>query len=247
MDFLKTTCIVMVAIFANTAIAQGINLSAGNKALDTSDQGSGISFIKPPEGFGLNRLHLKTEVLSLIDDAEILTVLEGANVEIASNGRSGNTYQINASASPLALVGDTADSVAKRGLPTVIDMINADIVATLSKPWNTISARNGTLRLTKLSLKDTQIEWAGVSLSGVGDIEVDENGLVTGVIKVTATPWQDLLEISTLNEAQRSTLSAMLGALSEGDSLTMPVTFDKGNLLVGPLVLAQIPPLVLPK
>jgi len=202
----------------------------------------GIVFHKPPASSGLsNRFRIRTEALSLIEDADLKLALAAANLNVTAVDGAANTYKIALDGKDLLLTGLTGSS----GLPDTMQTVFADIDASLSDTWNLRAAKDGSLKLTKVVLKDIRLEWGGLSMLGFGRVDVDADGLATGEITLTASPWQQLLNMGLLNGAQSSTLGAMLGQGASGDELTMTLTVTKGSVLAGPILLATIPPLVL--
>lgn len=202
----------------------------------------GIVFHKPPTSSGLsNRFQIRTEALSLVEDANLKVALMAANLNVTAVDGAANTYKIELDGEDVLLTGLTGSS----GLPDTMQAVFADIDASLSDTWNLRAAKDGSLKLTKVVLKDIRLEWGGLSMLGFGRVDVDANGLATGEITLTASPWQQLLNMGLLNGAQSSTLGAMLGQGASGDELTITLNVTQGNVLAGPILLATIPPLVL--
>lgn len=224
-------------------------LAAVANGLVNSAQGSSITFLKPPTGSvsGLESHRLKQEVLSFITDTQAREFIEAANFDVTRPDPDANTYRVVLSGEGIAVPSDAISDTGRLGLPGVIGVVDADIGVRLDKAWSMQAAHGNSLHVQDIAVKSLRLVWGDVRASGFGDLSVAENGEMAGKFTLTISAWQTLLTLAPLNEAERGSLQQLLSALSNGnDEITLPVTVIKSKVMVGPIVVASIPPLELP-
>lgn len=156
-----------------------------------------------------------------------------------------NTYDIGLEL--LNLSPDPALAARLPDLPPQIALARVNANATLSAPLDRFAgeARPG---LTALSLREAVVTWGALSLSAKGDLRVVD-GLPEGRIALRATGWRNLVVMATsmglitpdFAPTMTNMMQAVAGASGDPDVLEMPLIFEGGQMLLGPLPLGPAP------
>ncbi|MDO9641395.1 MAG: DUF2125 domain-containing protein [Pseudotabrizicola sp.] len=156
-----------------------------------------------------------------------------------------NTYDIGLEL--LNLSPDPALVARLPELPPQISITRINANATLSAPLDRFAGETRP-DLTALTLREAVMTWGALSLSAKGDLRV-VNGLPEGRIDLRATGWRNLavlaasLGLITPEFAPTMTnmMQAAAGSSGDPDVLEMPLIFEGGQMLLGPLPLGPAP------
>ena len=161
-----------------------------------------------------------------------------------------NSYDVYFNAQNVALPDQISALLNSGGtLPAALEIVNADATIVLDKPLNrhTLPAWEvdpGKLR--GMTVRDLNIRWGDLAITGDGSITVDETGTPDGTMTLRATDWQRMLDIALeagLLPVDMQFLARSMGqTLSQGaPDLTLPLTFLNGNMSIGPIPLGPAP------
>ncbi|SDW58124.1 DUF2125 domain-containing protein [Roseicitreum antarcticum] len=106
-------------------------------------------------------------------------------------------------------------------------------------------------RLVGLSEVRVSMDWGASTISLQGAVEVDATGLISGILDLRVDRWQEALEqgrAAGLWDARFNTMLTMGAATfaaadADQEILRAPVTIRDGVVRLGPLTLANLPPL----
>ena len=127
-------------------------------------------------------------------------------------------------------------------LPEAIGAITADVHATLDRPLEA----GGTPRPTALRVSDARLAWGDLRLSLTGALDVGADGVPEGVLTLDATGWQAALRLAGslgLVAPERLPLltAGMAGMAEEDGTVTLELTFEGGEIRLGPIPLGPAP------
>lgn len=133
-------------------------------------------------------------------------------------------------------------------LPEQIDQIRLDAVLGLTAPIDRHAAETRP-QLTALRLREGLIRWGDLILSAKGDLTAAADGTPEGRIDIRIDQWRKLIPVLlatgviTQENSQTVTRALELYAQQGDDpeSLTVPLTFAKGAMILGPLPLGPAP------
>ncbi len=132
-------------------------------------------------------------------------------------------------------------------LPAAVDQVWLDAGLTFDQPLD----RNmrGQIRVTAINLRELRLNWGTLAFTAKGQLTVDEVGIPTGEISLSAQNWQQVITLAVSAGVLSPTMAMMVqrgGAMLAGgsDTLTAPLTFRDGNMTLGPIPLGPAPRLV---
>lgn len=170
-------------------------------------------------------------------------------------GNVARRYHITGTASGMHLQGrawralTTPDASEDR----LIDLVfEADVLFDAAWDRRAIELRRPQPR--QIELKLAQIRWGAAAFDATGTIELDESGLPSGQVALTARNWSELLRLAEqaglLPPSSKAMSERILGLLAdingEGQDLRATLSMTRGQMYLGPLPLGKAPRLLLP-
>lgn len=160
-----------------------------------------------------------------------------------------NSYEIGFEAldiAPGAALKAQLDPAGK--LPAKADVVHLDGVLSFTAPLDRHAGETRP-RLTALTLRDSHARWGDLALTLKGALEIGRDGLPIGRITLTATHWQQMLDMAValglVKPEIAPTVRNMLTELAKGtegpDTVALPLSFQKGWMSIGPLPLGPAP------
>lgn len=115
-----------------------------------------------------------------------------------------------------------------------------------AEPLNKAALENGEPRLRRVEITTSQAIWGPVEVSAEGTVDIDNNGVPQGDIRLLVTNLQSLLNVTRAhNTAFAIQTSIVLSGLAnvDGDPETLDVTlrFEEGQVSLGGIVLGPAP------
>lgn len=206
---------------------------------------SGIVFLKPPSSPILGAQSNKPDILSIIENNDIRTLINSADFSFARRGL-GNVYRTRLRGVSIQLPNQIMrDLNLDPTIFWIVDNVEIDTEVTLSEPWSRRAYDAGTLRITKIDVSLVTLDWAGVAFTGDGSLTVDALGLVSGKVDLRVTSWNPGISLTErLPMAETSELDSLLQVVLVGGELTIPMNFDHGVIKIGILPVGNIPALL---
>lgn len=104
-------------------------------------------------------------------------------------------------------------------------------------------------QLDAATIKEFGIDWGDISLSAIGDVVADANGLAEGSITLSARNWEQALDLAVtagaIAEGVDETYATMASTFNETpqipDTLTVTLTFADGATRLGSLPIGPAP------
>ena len=134
-------------------------------------------------------------------------------------------------------------------LPEAFDKTVVDLVAAYDAPWDRLALEGPKPKLTAVSVKDVDIAWGELTLKARGRVNVDDEGYASGEIDVEARNWREMLDLAVKSRLIPGDIASSIeGGLSlltrlTGDpkTLKVPLTFARGQTLLGPIPIGAAP------
>ena len=138
-------------------------------------------------------------------------------------------------------------------LPATVEVLNLDSTLVFDRDWDRASVEGENPRLLEVRLRDASAVWGSLDLRGQGVLRADARGYAEGEIKLRARNWSEML---TLAERSGAIPQGLAGPLRAGldliatlsgdrDTLNVPLRFEGGNAMLGPVVLGEAPRLLI--
>ncbi len=101
-------------------------------------------------------------------------------------------------------------------------------------------------QIDALKLNGMTLAWGALSLRGKGEVTIDRAGLPTGQFTFEAQNWREMVQMAVnaglIEQGVSDTLENMGAILAGGsNSLSLPVSFQNGLMLVGPVPVGPAP------
>lgn len=207
---------------------------AGQAVTITSDRLRASAAVGLSTEFPLNEATVEGDALSLRSDGGWTLSMGTLLAAIRQAGPAPATYDV--------YLGSEAV-----GLPLLaegLDLLRIDGRVTLDAPLD--SRLRTTPRLVGLALREARLASSGASISAVGELASDRQGLLSGTLTLRAERWRDLLAIleasGVLVLDQAAFLSGALEQLSGGEEdIELPITFRNGQVEALGVVLLPAP------
>lgn len=161
-----------------------------------------------------------------------------------------NTHEIGLAV--LGLVPD-ASVVAlldpEGALPPKVETLKLDATLAFDAPWDRFALDGVRPALTSVTVDQAQARWGDLDLRASGELDVDARGIPTGRITVTATNWRRMLDLAvtaglvpgTLSGTLESGLQVLAGLGGDPDTIKAPLSFQNGQMALGPIPLGPAP------
>lgn len=100
--------------------------------------------------------------------------------------------------------------------------------------------------LDQITLHDLRFDWGSVTLQASGDVAIDSVGIPTGRIDLRSQQWGLLLDFliaaGLIEPSVRNAITRVAGFMADADGvLTVPLVFQEGMMLVGPVPVGPAP------
>ncbi len=197
-------------------------------------------------GLSFDAATVEAEMLALSSD--VAGVRTGPVLAAMRGAAMPNAYDGYLSVARITLPDDLWQQMFPHGaLPLSIDELRFNSTATLDRALNRATFTDGPPPvMTALKLTELALIWGDLSISATGAIDIDQAGVPSGKITVTATAWEDLLtgleNVGVVEHGIADTYRNMGRMLSEGsDTLTVPLTFQNGFMSLGAVPLGLAP------
>lgn len=168
---------------------------------------------------------------------------------------SPETYQFNITAINLT-PGNLIRSILAlpQDWPMSFDTFSGDIEVTFEQPWDRTALGASHPQPRAIALRQIAAKWGSLQISATGELNINPLGVPTGAVSVIVNNWRDILDLvetsGALQSAQRQQADILLGALANLggnlDDLNLELTFQNGEMFLGPINLGPAPRFVLP-
>ena len=138
--------------------------------------------------------------------------------------------------------------------PGSFEIFSADVWVTFDRPWDRTTFDGPSPQPRAITLRQIAAEWGLLEVSATGDLNIDPMGIPTGTVSVKVSNWRDIVDLveasGALPSAQRQKAEIVLSALANlgGNSadLILDMSFQNGQMSLGPINLGAAPRFALP-
>lgn len=209
--------------------------------------------LAPGLALTLESLRLGSGSWQILEAEDTIWLAEDLELEM-KQGDQPEAYELSASATGFAPGGMLRRMPQlNRDLPPRFDSLQLLAQVRFDTTWDrrAIELRRPQPRQIDLELAEAQ--WGEMRFKATGSLQVDELGQLDGALTLRVENWRRILEIaersSLLPPSSRAAIERVLALFSrdsgQGDKLDSTLSFQDGQLWLGPLPLGAAPRLVL--
>lgn len=198
----------------------------------------------------LDLIRFTAEVGQMSLDGSGGTVLSLSNALLALRPAADDTlsYDLFADVDDLALPINLRKILDPAGnFPPILSQFTVDANATMDRKLDRhILDELKRPQVDAFKLNGMTVAWGALSLRGTGDVTIDRVGIPSGMITLEAQNWREMLQMAVnagvVDSRVSRTLETMGSLLAGGStSLSLPVTFQNGMMLIGPVPAGPAP------
>ncbi|WP_298497376.1 DUF2125 domain-containing protein [uncultured Maritimibacter sp.] len=136
----------------------------------------------------------------------------------------------------------------------VMEDLEIRAAVTFDAPWDRAALETRRPQPREIELTAFAASWGKLELSLTGDLSVDGRGVLEGKVKLKARNWQQIIDIAEATGALNGLMATMAEraarslaeASGDPDTLDVSLTFDAGQMSLGPIPLGPAPVFVIP-
>ncbi len=220
---------------------QSLMLPLGDYAV--TSQGLRASLIT--DGELILRSNVESPVLN-ITGPDGAVAIAGLNVALQKTELEQSGYRLAKSIESLA-ISDPA--IAGQGVPDALASLRADMRVTLDAPLTTDTLPSDIPNPTALALRTAEVSYGTFTFKADGEANIDTQGRATGNLTVEAENWRDALQAAEASgvippELAQGAVDLLMLLSSFGgqaDKLDITLRFLDGNVMLGPIPVAELP------
>ena len=193
------------------------------------------------------RSNLEALVLNL-NGPEVSVALADVNLALQNIDVTPSSYRVALSIGSIA--ASSPEGVPEIG-PDSLASLRAEFELSLDQPLTFDALAGAAVQVTDIALTRSEISYGAVTFKVTGNATLDNAGLATGQVTLTAENWRDAIAAARnagdLPPALSEGLIELLTMLStfggNRDALDVTLGLNRGTVLIGPIPVGQIPPL----
>lgn len=225
---------------------QEIDLDGQTVTLNASALRASL-IVSPSATLPLDRTASAGQALVLRSSAGWSVRLDEAQLATRRMGDDATRHEIGLDLAGVAPEGAFAAAAERAGLPPRLSQLRLLAEAGFSAP---IDRELGTSRpqLRSLTLRESQLDWGSLQLTGSGELTFDAAGMPEGRIDLALGNWRQAIRAAAeLGYLEAELVPAwerglgIFAARSGGEKLQVPLNFSKGWMSLGPLPLGPAP------
>jgi hypothetical protein len=202
--------------------------------------------VTPGTALALDRLTVVGDTLRLSSDLGWTTEAETVRFATKQVQPGGAVHEIGLEV--LGLRPDAAVTAALPGMPATVDRLHLDAIVEFTAPLDRHAAETQP-KARRIEVKDSQLAWGPLALSGTGTVEANADGLAEGRIALRLANWREAVPLAVaaglLTPEAAPTWENMLQILAtqsgDAETLDLPLVFARGRMSLGPLPLGPAP------
>ncbi len=164
-----------------------------------SSQFRGSLIFKPDTALSLDRLQLETADLELAGETGWRASAKEASVAFFAHNAPDlppNSYDLYIKALEFSPPAAWRTFVDQSGLlPETIPEAIFDATITYDKPWDRFAIEQTNPRMTSIKIRNLQLLWGELHLSGAGSIDITREGYLEGTFTLEAKKWREVLDV----------------------------------------------------
>ncbi|MEJ6507809.1 MAG: DUF2125 domain-containing protein [Octadecabacter sp.] len=159
------------------------------------------------------------------------------------------TYDVFLEARAIVLPEDIRAMIDPQNLqPPVVQSLRFDSDVELRAPIE-LNGSTDPAQIQNLSLKEFALSWGDMSLSAIGEVTPDDNGILNGSISISARNWQQGLDLAVSTGAVKDERQFLVTEIANNmdetphipDTLTVTLNIVDGNMMLGMMPLGAAP------
>jgi len=211
-----------------------------------SDKLQGSVVIVPGLNLALDRLTLVGDAMSVTSDMGWTASVETLRFATKQVGTDGTRHEIGLEM--LGLGPDPSVTAALPDFPETLEKLRLDAIVTLTAPLDRRAAESNP-RPSQIDVKEAQLVWGTLILSGSGTIAAAADGVAEGRIALRLTNWREAIPLAVAAGLIKPEVAptwvnmfALLAAQTgDAENLDLPLVFANGRMSLGPLPLGPAP------
>lgn len=136
--------------------------------------------------------------------------------------------------------------------PETFDRLDAELQVGFDRPLDRFALQRQHPQPRRAEIVEMHIAWGPLDIRGEGAVDIAADGTPDGVLRLQLANWQPVLEVmiasGLLAEATGTQVQLFIGALAnqagDGTNLDLRLTFDDGQMALGPIALGPTPRVV---
>lgn len=161
-----------------------------------------------------------------------------------------HAYDVNLKARSLQLPEGLRETLDPAGLlPQSIQRADIRLTPVFDAPWDRIAVETGPPALQILNVGNVSFQWGDMSMTIVGRLDADAQGLAQGDLNIIARNWREMLDISVragwlpveLRGSLETGLALLARATGQTNRLDVTLMFKDGQTRLGPLPIGKAP------
>lgn len=190
----------------------------------------------------------------LTSQAGALWAAKALDIRVEQSPEIAEQYDVQYSA-PAFAPGEVVRDVLRvpESWPVEFDSLSATATVTLDRPLDRFTIESARPQPRAINLHLAEAEWGALLLRASAELDISEQGLVSGDLSLQARNWQDIIVLAersgALPPALRPQVDNILSALARGsgnpDTLDLKLKARDGSVFLGFVPLGTIPPVVL--
>lgn len=216
----------------------------------TSDDMRGSVVFAADTALTLDHSAFVTQNVALQGDGDWSIALTEARLATRQTLATPNAHDIGFEAMGLTPSGTLRRSFDPGNtLPATVETLKLNATAQFDAPWDRFALDGPPPQITRLDLKLAQATWGKLDLRAEGSLSVDDQGIPTGRITLTATNWRAMLAMAVdagllppdMAETVERGMALLAGLSGTPDTLSAPLSFQNGLVSFGPVPLGPAP------
>ena len=210
----------------------------------TSDLMRASLIFNAENALSLNELRVETANLGL-KTPDWSARIGNADVAVDAYPDITNGYQLFIKATDLT-VPDHWQTLAQ--IPAPVSEVRANAILTTDIPIDRHIAENGVPRVDSVTIREFAFEWAEISLTAEGQVDISASGILNGAVTFHTENWRAIFTLLKVTGIIRPADFAkwesgllLASALEGGNSLTATFTIKNGMINLGPVPLGPAP------
>lgn len=225
------------------ALPQNFDMEIGGQPVAVENDRLRLSAsVKASTDLALSDITVEADRAAITSPVTGLIRFDRALAALRPSQQTENTYDAYLEVNQLSLA-DIAPQ-----LPDTIIRLSVDGALSLDRPLDrhTFTSADTAPMLRALDLRNLTLDLPDMSLTAIGQIDIDALGVPEGRITFRTAEWRKLIDYlvaaDVITTDMRRTVSNVAQAMvAGGDVLALPVTFQNGFMSVGPVPLGPAP------
>ena len=216
----------------------------------TSGNNRGEIALLPLPSLPFDRLEIELGDVAVASNRGWAAALQGGVARIRQ-GEGDNSYDVDVDLAGLTLPPEVKRQIDLAGRQTdTIETVSLDATAMFDARWDRHALEGPRPQPVSVGIRAAEFIWGDLRISVEGRFEVAD-GIPEGKVNLATPDWRALYDFAVANQMippeDQGRVQTALGVLSlGGEGLSVPVTFQNGQMAIGPVPVGPAPELRIP-